>query len=63
MFSRLGVGEVVLILVGLLLIFGPSKLPQLGKAIGESLKEFKKGVKSVSEEAADKGPSGSENKA
>ena len=28
-----------------LLIFGPSKLPQLGKAVGESIKNFKKGIK------------------
>lgn len=48
--GRLGWTEILLILVVLLLIFGPSKLPQLGKSVGESLKEFKKSMKGVSEE-------------
>lgn len=46
MFSKLGVGEIALILIVLLLIFGPSKLPQLGRSIGDSLREFKKSVRS-----------------
>lgn len=50
MFQKLGVMEVVLIIVAVLLIFGPSKLPQLGKSIGESLREFKKSVKTVGDE-------------
>lgn len=57
MFGRLGWTEVLLILVVLLVIFGPSKLPQLGKSIGESLKEFKKSMKGVTEEVtADEKP-------
>ena len=41
---NLGVTELVLILVIALLFFGPSKLPGLGKAIGETIKGFKKGM-------------------
>ena len=43
----LGVGELVLIAVVLLLLFGSSKLPQLGQGLGESLKSFRKAFKEV----------------
>jgi sec-independent protein translocase protein TatA len=36
--------------VAALLIFGPSKLPQLGKSVGEGIREFKKSIKSVTED-------------
>jgi len=38
---NIGVPGLILILVIALIIFGPSKLPQLGKAVGQTLKEFK----------------------
>ena len=37
----LGVPELILILVIGLVIFGPGKLPGVGKALGQSIKEFK----------------------
>jgi len=40
---RLGFGEILVILVVALLIFGPTKLPQLGDALGKAIKNFKKG--------------------
>lgn len=43
--GRLGFWEILLILLGIVLIFGAAKLPQLGKAVGESIREFKKSVK------------------
>lgn len=39
-----GVPELLLILVVLLVVFGPGKLPQLGAALGETLKSFRKGA-------------------
>jgi sec-independent protein translocase protein TatA len=45
--GNLGFGEVLIILVVALLIFGPSKLPKLGKAAGETLREFKRGVSGI----------------
>ena len=42
MFGRLGITELILILVVALVIFGPAKLPEIGKAVGKSLREFKK---------------------
>jgi sec-independent protein translocase protein TatA len=41
----LGFGELVAILLIVILMFGGKKLPQLGSALGESLKNFKKGMK------------------
>lgn len=38
----IGVPELILILVVALVIFGPGKLPEIGKAVGKSLSEFKK---------------------
>lgn len=40
----LGIGEILLIVFGVLLIFGGKKLPALGKAMGESINQFKKGM-------------------
>lgn len=42
-------GFVLLVILGLLL-FGPSKLPQLGKAIGTTLSEFRRGAKGLIDE-------------
>jgi sec-independent protein translocase protein TatA len=42
--GNIGFGELMLILVVLLLVFGSSKLPQLGDALGRSIKNFKKSV-------------------
>jgi sec-independent protein translocase protein TatA len=39
--------DLVVILVIALLIFGPKKLPEMGSAIGKSIKEFQKGMKEL----------------
>lgn len=43
----LGLPELIVILVIALVIFGPKKLPEMGKALGSSIKEFKKATKDV----------------
>lgn len=42
MFGSIGMPELIIILVIALIIFGPRKLPELGKSLGKSLNEFKK---------------------
>jgi sec-independent protein translocase protein TatA len=39
--------DLIVILVIALLIFGPKKLPEMGSAIGKSIKEFQKGMKEL----------------
>jgi sec-independent protein translocase protein TatA len=41
----LGVQELLIILLIVVIIFGASKLPQLGKGLGEGIRNFKKGIK------------------
>lgn len=47
MFGRLGPVELILILCIALVIFGPSKLPQIGRSLGQAIQEFKKGTSEV----------------
>ncbi len=43
--GSLGVPELLVIFVILVLLFGASKIPQLGKGLGEGIKNFRKGLK------------------
>lgn len=44
---NLGVPELILILVIGLVVFGPKKLPEIGKSVGKGLKEFKKAMNDI----------------
>lgn len=48
--GNIGWSGLILILVALLLVFGPSKLPDIGKAFGKSLREFKSATSGMMEE-------------
>jgi sec-independent protein translocase protein TatA len=50
----LGVPELMVILVIALVIFGPSKLPQIGSGLGKAIRDFKKGVTGGEDEDSDK---------
>ena len=50
----LGMGEAVIILVVVLLLFGGRKLPELGSSMGKALTNFKKGMKEDSKDSSDK---------
>lgn len=41
----LGLGELVVILVIVVLVFGAKKIPELGSSLGEGIKNFKKGYR------------------
>jgi len=44
---KFGMGELVVILLIVLLLFGASKLPEIARALGKSIKEFKKAGKEI----------------
>ncbi len=48
MISKIGVWEWVLILAVALIIFGPAKLPELGRSIGRAIREFRQASKEIS---------------
>jgi sec-independent protein translocase protein TatA len=50
MLSNIGVPGLILILVLALIIFGPKKLPEIGRAFGQTLKEFKKSTKELTDD-------------
>ena len=47
---NLGGGEIIVILAGVLLLFGGKKLPELAKGLGNGIREFKKATGNASEE-------------
>lgn len=47
---NLGMTEILIILLIALLLFGPRKLPELGRSLGQSIREFQRGAKSIREE-------------
>ena len=50
MIPRLGTGELIVILVIVVLVFGVNKIPQLGKGLGEGIRNFKSSLKAAQEE-------------
>ncbi|NLT65437.1 MAG: twin-arginine translocase TatA/TatE family subunit [Acidobacteria bacterium] len=45
-----GTGELVVILLIVILVFGVNKIPQLGKGLGEGIRNFKSSIKAVHED-------------
>lgn len=41
--------ELLLVLVGALIVFGPKRLPEMGSALGKSIRDFKHGVSDMHE--------------
>lgn len=52
MLSSIGVPGLIIILIIALIIFGPSKLPQIGRAAGDTLREFKHSTKDLPDDEA-----------
>jgi sec-independent protein translocase protein TatA len=50
MFGNLGAGEIILIILVILLLFGAKKIPELAQGLGKGMKEFKKAVRDVEDE-------------
>ncbi|MFA5804661.1 MAG: twin-arginine translocase TatA/TatE family subunit [Melioribacteraceae bacterium] len=50
MFGNLGAGEIILIVLVILILFGAKKIPELAQGIGKGMKEFKKALNDVQED-------------
>ena len=48
MIPQIGILEIAIILIIALIVFGPRKLPDLGRSLGRGLREFREGVSSIS---------------
>jgi sec-independent protein translocase protein TatA len=50
MFSNIGVPGLILILIVALVVFGPNKLPEVGRAFGRSIREFKRATDGIADD-------------
>ncbi len=50
MFENIGMGELLIILFVILILFGAKKIPDLAQGLGKGLREFKKAVKDVEDD-------------
>lgn len=55
MLGNIGIPSMILIFVIALIVFGPKKLPEIGKAAGQTLKEFKNSTNELMSDEADNG--------
>jgi sec-independent protein translocase protein TatA len=49
MFGSVGMPELLIIMIIAVLVFGPRRLPELGKAVGQTINEFKKGASNLND--------------
>jgi TatA/E family protein of Tat protein translocase len=60
--GNLGAGEIILIVVVILIFFGPKKIPEIAQGIGKGMREFKKAMKDVEDELVPNSTSRNEEK-
>lgn len=53
MLANIGFPGLILIVIVALIVFGPSKLPEIGKAAGQTLREFKKSANELTSDVTD----------
>jgi len=54
-FGNLGTGEIIIIALVVLLLFGAKRIPDLMKGIGKGIKSFKEGVKGIEDDLSNAG--------
>ncbi len=52
MFENIGFGELFLIIIVLIVFFGPKRIPDIAQSIGKGIREFKKAMKDVQDEVS-----------
>jgi sec-independent protein translocase protein TatA len=53
MFGQLGFGEILMIMVVILLLFGAKRIPEVAASFGKGIKEFKKNINDATREVTD----------
>ncbi len=53
LFGSIGLPEVLILLVIVLLVFGPRRLPEMAKGLGQSVREFRKGLRDMRKDLED----------
>ena len=48
--GNIGIGELLIILLIILVLFGSKRLPEIGKSLGEGIREFKKAAQGIKDE-------------
>ncbi|HWQ09594.1 MAG TPA: twin-arginine translocase TatA/TatE family subunit [Holophaga sp.] len=56
--GNLGLTEMLLIGILLLILFGPQKLPELGRSLGKGIQEFKKASREITDAVKEEPPGG-----
>ena len=54
MFGQLGFSEILIIFLIFVVLFGANKIPQLGKGLGEGIRNFKSAIKAIGEDVEEK---------
>jgi TatA/E family protein of Tat protein translocase len=52
MFENIGFGELLIIIVVLIVFFGPKRIPDIAQSIGKGIREFKRAMKDVQDEVS-----------
>lgn len=58
--GRIGLPELLVLLLILVVLFGASKIPQLGRGLGEGIRNFKKGLRGSDSDGPAEGPNGTQ---
>jgi len=58
--GRIGLPELLIILLILVVLFGAAKIPQLGRGLGEGIRNFKKGLRDKGDDDDPASPGGSQ---
>ncbi len=49
MFANIGTSEIILVIIVALILFGPNKLPEIGRTLGRTLRDFKKATQDMTD--------------
>ncbi len=58
MFGNLGIGELLIIMIVILLLFGAKRIPEIAGSMGKGIKEFKKNINEATREITSEGEPG-----